>query len=682
MGSTPKYGIYYDDPQMIAKGRTQDQLQATSIESALSGLDGKIAAIKPWVTGRLYPATTPDIGEAPLGFSEVWTASDASAYGLPTSTTGVVESFVIGNVKYQRWMTSGPDGMQTWARMKAASGWQPWKRLDGVVPWSNGRLYPASTPDIGEAPQGYSEVWTASDASAYGLPTSTTGVVESFNIGVHRYQRWMTHTTGGMQMWMRKGQAGGDFEPWQQISAGAASGGSAGQAPIPGSYKTAGIPISLGFGGSTATGEGYIRAPLTLPSKVTKFRIRIGNFNPRFEATASGPMALTKVSWGIASGTNSTQWNTIAETASTQGMTPWVSPWVEVPADAAGKEILIAYGWQAADTVQNCIGRAYSGKVPGEIHTGTAYVQNHTAGFVAVEVEVPADKPVIAVFGDSISSGAAATATLKDSWLQVLARKYDAVGTHFSHSGDVAHHWQDPESIKWDLYGKETSLATACFYFMGNNDIFGSTRTLEEIIRETEIAVQNLRRRVSPTIIGCTITPRTSVTGERENIRRQFNQWMKSSPLFRGVIDMAAVVSDDDEILKPAYDADQVHMNTAGYLAMANAVDLARYIPGLGVTDVAKPIKIDSWFTVPLNYRSGLVASGNTVQLTLNGQAGASGFTGKIGTIPAEYRPKVEAYEMGQSIGGSGVHVLTNGDVVAPTVAGGAYFKATLVWVI
>lgn len=96
----------------------------------------------------------------------------------------------------------------------------------------------------------------------------------------------------------------------------------------------------------------------------------------------------------------------------------------------------------------------------------------------------------------------------------------------------------------------------------------------------------------------------------------------------------------------------------------------------------AKVEKIDSWLTVPVNYRSGLAVSGRTVQLTLNGQAGASGFTGKIGTIPAQYRPKVEAYEMGQSIGGSGVHVLTNGDVVAPTVAGGAYFKATLVWVI
>lgn len=36
MGTTPTYGIYYDDPSMLALGRTQDQKQAVTIEAALS----------------------------------------------------------------------------------------------------------------------------------------------------------------------------------------------------------------------------------------------------------------------------------------------------------------------------------------------------------------------------------------------------------------------------------------------------------------------------------------------------------------------------------------------------------------------------------------------------------------------------------------------------------------------
>lgn len=36
MGTTPTYGIYYDDPTMLALGRTQDQKQAVTIEAALS----------------------------------------------------------------------------------------------------------------------------------------------------------------------------------------------------------------------------------------------------------------------------------------------------------------------------------------------------------------------------------------------------------------------------------------------------------------------------------------------------------------------------------------------------------------------------------------------------------------------------------------------------------------------
>lgn len=53
MGSTPKYGIYFDDPEQIAKGRLQDELQALSVESALSRLDSLFSDAISDVSGRI-----------------------------------------------------------------------------------------------------------------------------------------------------------------------------------------------------------------------------------------------------------------------------------------------------------------------------------------------------------------------------------------------------------------------------------------------------------------------------------------------------------------------------------------------------------------------------------------------------------------------------------------------------
>jgi lysophospholipase L1-like esterase len=62
--------------------------------------------------------------------------------------------------------------------------------------------------------------------------------------------------------------------------------------------------------------------------------------------------------------------------------------------------------------------------------------------------------------------------------------------------------------------------------------------------------------------------------GEAE--RQKVNAWIRTSGAFDGVVDFDKALRDpaDPTRLLPAYDADHLHPNDAGYQAMANAVDI------------------------------------------------------------------------------------------------------------
>jgi lysophospholipase L1-like esterase len=81
-------------------------------------------------------------------------------------------------------------------------------------------------------------------------------------------------------------------------------------------------------------------------------------------------------------------------------------------------------------------------------------------------------------------------------------------------------------------------------------------------------------------IFGATLTPFQGArywTPAGEAKREAVNHWILTSGAFDGVIDFAHAVADpsDPERLDPAYDSgDHLHPNAAGYLAMADAINL------------------------------------------------------------------------------------------------------------
>lgn len=68
-------------------------------------------------------------------------------------------------------------------------------------------------------------------------------------------------------------------------------------------------------------------------------------------------------------------------------------------------------------------------------------------------------------------------------------------------------------------------------------------------------------------------------TEDRERLRQQVNQWIRTSDAFDAVVDFDRATRDPSfpKQLRPSYDSgDRIHPNDAGYQAMANAIDLSQ----------------------------------------------------------------------------------------------------------
>ena len=66
-------------------------------------------------------------------------------------------------------------------------------------------------------------------------------------------------------------------------------------------------------------------------------------------------------------------------------------------------------------------------------------------------------------------------------------------------------------------------------------------------------------------------------SAEKDMRRQAFNEWVRTSKAYDGVVDFDRVVRDPERIIRvlPLYkSADNLHLNDAGYQTLANAIDL------------------------------------------------------------------------------------------------------------
>lgn len=379
------------------------------------------------------------------------------------------------------------------------------------------------------------------------------------------------------QLYMEYGSAGrvlvsaatssGRSRPWQDITASLPN-----DPAVPSTLngnRIAPISVTRGWGGGVTTGSGFAKALVTMPPKARRARIVVRNVNPRFTTADSASATLSTLSIGLSSGTaDSSQTGvvTVATGAST-GSSGYYSPWFDASA-FAGKDAIIGLDWSSAGTVQTNVGFGWTGAGTGATSTGATGTSATTLPFhIYLEVGIPSSVPIIAAWGDSLSAAVGATRPVYDSWLNQYCRAFGAAAVHFAHSGDGMSGSWDAKSAKWKEFGGNYQAADAVICVMGSNDVFGGA-DLPTMQSRFLSALPSLKRFVSPNVYATTIMPRTGVTGAMEDVRRSYNTWLKTQDV-REILQFAAASSADDEALRAEYDADGIHLNTAGYGALA-----------------------------------------------------------------------------------------------------------------
>lgn len=161
-----------------------------------------------WLVGTLGPAneyTNPNT--LPNGFFSVYSGANATAVGLPEGERGTVWSVSYGTAAEQYFFTANK---HMWQRTKTGTDiWGAWGKIDSSQ-IQQAILSPAGVPLADDAPDGWSTVWGATNATDAGLPEAALGVVFTLRFGTAGYQKFITSTG---HEWYRQ-RVSGNWRPW------------------------------------------------------------------------------------------------------------------------------------------------------------------------------------------------------------------------------------------------------------------------------------------------------------------------------------------------------------------------------------------------------------------------------------------------------------------------------------
>jgi lysophospholipase L1-like esterase len=235
--------------------------------------------------------------------------------------------------------------------------------------------------------------------------------------------------------------------------------------------------------------------------------------------------------------------------------------------------------------------------IAGGDESGASVIQNAVTTPVyywlaAIDVLAPADAALAVALGDSITEGWRSTADANRSWPARLSARLSADrptvhvalanmgigGNRILHDGigasALARFDRDvlgQSGVKWvilleginDLGHDDTDPVTA-------EELLGGYRQIIERAHGEGIKV-----------IGCTLPPYAGAAYFRESgeaLRQALNGWIRHGGAFDAIVDFDMATRDptDPKRLRPEFDSgDHLHLNDAGYQAMAQAVDLS-----------------------------------------------------------------------------------------------------------
>jgi lysophospholipase L1-like esterase len=225
--------------------------------------------------------------------------------------------------------------------------------------------------------------------------------------------------------------------------------------------------------------------------------------------------------------------------------------------------------------------------------------------FYLTTVEVLASESIgtLVALGDSITQGAGSSVNQYRTWPDRLSDRLNGARPRMSvinqgiGCGRLLYDFCGPGgAARFDRDVLAVTGVKGVIVHLGLNDImipallplFGHPEFGTELASAADIisGLQQLSARARARgvkIYGATLTPFGSsgipglFTPENEAKRQAVNRWIRTSGTFDGVVDFEAAVRDPASPSRtlPAYDFDGVHLNDAGYQAMANAINLS-----------------------------------------------------------------------------------------------------------
>jgi lysophospholipase L1-like esterase len=223
--------------------------------------------------------------------------------------------------------------------------------------------------------------------------------------------------------------------------------------------------------------------------------------------------------------------------------------------------------------------------------------------YIITGLEVLAEQPgrAIVVLGDSITDGRGSTDDGNNRWPDVLAQRLatnaptaGVAVVNMGIGGNAIFGGLGPAAVnRFDRDILNQGGARYLIVFEGVNDI-GSVSdvnapTLTTNLINAYTTFANKAKARGLRAYGATITPfggNGYFTPARETVRQTVNNWFRTNTIYDGVIDFDAAVRDPVTLTNfqaafyPGVNAnDWLHLNPAGYKAMADAIDLNLFVP-------------------------------------------------------------------------------------------------------
>jgi lysophospholipase L1-like esterase len=210
-----------------------------------------------------------------------------------------------------------------------------------------------------------------------------------------------------------------------------------------------------------------------------------------------------------------------------------------------------------------------------------------------VEVTAPEQVGAIVAFGDSITDGTRSTVNMNSRWPDYFAKRLQAQKINMSvlNQGIAGNRvLGDGAGVsalaRFDRDVIAQAGVTHVIVLESINDI-GIARDSQcpsaaDLIAAQKQLIERAHAR-GIKIYGATLTPFEGAaywTAEGEAKRRAFNEWIRTGKAYDGVVDFDAAVRDPmspTKIQQQYNPGDNLHMNDAGYEAMAAAIDLAMF---------------------------------------------------------------------------------------------------------